>query len=300
MGLEEEVSSRLEVRRLRDPSEYRKIVDVMMEVWGMKDSRAVVAHHLLIAADRRGGLVLGAFDRDTGELLGFCFGIPALTGNGKLYHYSHMTGVVPRCRYKGVGYALKLEQRRLVLEQGLDLIAWTYDPLQAPNAKFNIAKLGAVVRKFYVNYYGELIDSINYGMPTDRFEAEWWIKSKRVELRLSRSQRPPDLERILQMGAEVVTRTREVGGLRLLESFEKRASAETVLVEIPRAIEPLRGAGDALSAWRLGLRELFEEYINGSNYVVVDFVCHEESGRCFYVLWRRDLEKILEEGEPWR
>jgi len=172
----------IEIRRPRDPSEYKKLVEVQLKAWG---AREAVPHHALIAIDRRGGLVLGAFDAETGEALGLCFGVLARSPDGKLYHYSHMTGVVPDAKFKGVGYRLKLKQREWAISQGLELVAWTYDPLQAANAYFNLCKLGAIAKKFYVNYYGELDDAINYGMPTDRLEAEWWVRCKRVEDRLS-------------------------------------------------------------------------------------------------------------------
>ena len=292
----------IEVRRLKDPEEYRMVTEAEVSVWGILDYSSVVAHHVLIAADRRGGLVLGAFEKDSGRIVGFVFGFPAISPEGRLYHYSHMTGVVPEYRYKGLGYILKLMQREFILKQGLDLIAWTYDPLQSPNAKFNIGKLGVIVRKFYINYYGELRDSINIGMPTDRFEAEWWVKSKLVEDKLSSLLRPPTLDTLIKLGSEVVTRVEVINNLPILTDYDLNSSSKLILIEIPEDLSRLRGNNDLLLRWRLGLREVFNRYLNELSYVVVEFVSEFVGGlrRNYYVLLRESLERILSGELPWR
>jgi len=292
----------IEVRRLKDPEEYRMVTEAEVSVWGILDYSSVVAHHVLIAADRRGGLVLGAFEKDSGRIVGFVFGFPAISPEGRLYHYSHMTGVVPEYRYKGLGYILKLMQREFILKQGLDLIAWTYDPLQSPNAKFNIGKLGVIVRKFYINYYGELRDSINIGMPTDRFEAEWWVKSKLVEDKLSSLLRPPTLDTLIKLGSEVVTRVEVINNLPILTDYDLNSTSKLILIEIPEDLSRLRGNNDLLLRWRLGLREVFNRYLNELSYVVVEFVSEFVGGlrRNYYVLLREGLERILSGELPWR
>lgn len=292
----------IEVRRLKDPEEYRMVTEAEVGVWGVMDYTSVVAHHVLIAADRRGGLVLGAFEKDTGRMVGFVFGFPAISPDGKLYHYSHMTGVVPEYRYKGLGYILKLMQREYVLKQGLDLIAWTYDPLQSPNARFNIGKLGVVVRKFYINYYGELRDSINIGMPTDRFEAEWWIKSKLVEDKLKGLLKPPTLDTLIKLGGEVVTNVEFSNNLPVLTNYNLDINSKLVLIEIPEDLSKLRSDNNLLLKWRLGLREVFNRYLNELNYVVVEFVSEFVGGfrRNYYILLREGLERILSGELPWK
>ncbi len=292
----------IEVRRLKDPEEYRMVTEAEVSVWGILDYSSVVAHHVLIAADRRGGLVLGAFEKDTGRIVGFVFGFPAISPEGRLYHYSHMTGVVPEYRYKGLGYILKLMQREFVINQGLDLIAWTYDPLQSPNAKFNIGKLGVIVRKFYINYYGELRDSINIGMPTDRFEAEWWVKSKLVEDKLKGLLRPPTVDTLTKLGGEIVTNVEFSNNLPILTNYDLDSTSKLILIEIPEDLSRLRGNNDLLLNWRLGLREVFNRYLNKLNYVVVEFVSGFVGSirRNYYVLLREGLERILGGELPWR
>ena len=290
----------IEIRRPKNSDEYRKLMDVQVEIWGMPDYREAVTYHMLISADRHGGLVLGAFEKDTGRPVGLVFGIPGYL-NGKVFHYSHMAGVISDYRYKGLGYILKLKQREFVLKQGLNLIVWTYDPLQGSNAKFNVGKLGVIVRKFHRNYYGELRDQINIGMPTDRFEAEWWIKSRRVELKLQKKLKSPSLKQVLSSGADLVTETKRTNDYRKLKNYNLKSNSSLVVVEIPGDLNRLRRNRDVLLEWRFGLREVFETYLR-KGYIVMEFISEFENGlrRNFYVLWKESLDKILKGEAPWR
>ena len=73
---------------------------------------------------------------------------------------------------------MKTYQREHVLRQGLDLITWTYNPLLARNAQLNIAKLGAVCTTYLPNLYGPMRDGLNAGLPSDRFQVDWWIATR--------------------------------------------------------------------------------------------------------------------------
>jgi len=290
----------IEIRRPKNSDEYRKLMDVQVEIWGMPDYSEAVTYHMLISADRHGGLVLGAFEKDTGRPVGLVFGIPGYL-NGKVFHYSHMAGVVSDYRYKGLGYILKLKQREFVLKQGLNLIVWTYDPLQGSNAKFNVGKLGVIVRKFHRDYYGELRDQINIGMPTDRFEAEWWIKSRRVELKLQKKLKSPSLKQVLSSGADLVTETKRTNDYRKLKNYNLKSNSSLVVVEIPGDLNRLRRNRDVLLEWRFGLREVFETYLR-RGYIVMEFISEFENGlrRNFYVLWKESLDKVLKGEAPWK
>jgi predicted GNAT superfamily acetyltransferase len=193
-------------------------------------------------------------------------------------------------------------QRDYVLKQNIDLIAWTYDPLQSSNAKFNIGKLGIIVRKFYINYYGELRDSINFGMPTDRFEAEWRIKSKLVESKLKGSLKPPSLNILTKLSADIVTKVELANNLPVLTSYNLDSNSKLVLIEIPEDLSKLRINNEILNKWRLGLREVFNRYINELKYVVVEFIseCVGILRRNYYVLLKENLEHILSGEFPWR
>ena len=175
----------LPIHPLSTHGEIRAVEQLQREVWGLPDVEVVPLHVLLTAA-KNGGLLLGAFDGAT--LAGFVFGFPGLTPDGKLKHCSHMAGVHPAYRNRGLGYSLKLAQRQHVLAQGIDLITWTFDPLETRNASLNFHKLGAVCNTYIPNLYGEMRDGLNAGLPSDRFQVDWWIASERVAQRL---EQPP-------------------------------------------------------------------------------------------------------------
>jgi len=288
------------IKAIEDPEKYWEIVDLMIEVWGIKDYREVVAAHMLRAAADNGGLVLAAYKN--GEMIGFIFGIPAIDERGRLYHYSHMLGV--KKEYRGTGAALKLKmaQRDFVLRQGLDLVMWTFDPQQGRNANFNFAKLGVICRRFYRNYYGTMRDEINRGLVSDRFKVEWWIKSKRVEKRLSGEFPPPRIEDIEGI-AELVVKTREIApGVRKIEEVILNAEDEILLVEIPANVDRVRDYSlELANDWRLKLRPVFEGYFS-KGYIAVEFISHLEKGerRNYYLFWRTPLEEVLDGGKPWR
>ncbi|MGD9316090.1 MAG: GNAT family N-acetyltransferase, partial [Anaerolineae bacterium] len=127
------------IRPLESIAEFHACEALQRRVWVLPDDLEVVPLHLLLTAQRNGGLVLGAFDG--GELVGFLFGFPAYDQDGRPKHCSHMMGVDPDCQGAGIGYQLKLAQREFALAQGLDLVTWTYDPLESRNAYLNIHKL---------------------------------------------------------------------------------------------------------------------------------------------------------------
>jgi predicted GNAT superfamily acetyltransferase len=92
-----------------------------------------------------------------------------------------MLGVLPEYRNARVGRSLKLAQRDDALSRGIDLIEWTFDPLEIKNAFFNMERLGAIVRRYVPNQYGTTSSPLHGGLPTDRCIAEWWISSPRVK-----------------------------------------------------------------------------------------------------------------------
>jgi predicted GNAT superfamily acetyltransferase len=100
---------------------------------------------------------------------------------GKPFLHSHMTAVVPEFRDHGVGRRMKLFQRQDALKRGIELIEWTFDPLDLKNAHFNFVRLGAVARRFIPDCYGVTSSPLHAGLLTDRLVAEWWLSSERVK-----------------------------------------------------------------------------------------------------------------------
>ncbi len=168
----------IETRQLSTHAEMRDAVRLQQEIWGFEEVE-LIPLRMFVVASKVGGQVLGAFDGD--RMVGFCLAVPGLKPGGKTYLHSHMLGVLPDYRDAGVGRQLKLEQRREALTRGIDLIEWTFDPLEIKNAFFNMERLGAIVRRFVVNQYGMTTSHLHGGLPTDRCIAEWWIATPRAE-----------------------------------------------------------------------------------------------------------------------
>ena len=168
----------LEIHQLSKLGEFSDAVRLQREIWGFKDVD-LLPLRLFVVASKVGGQALGAFH--DGRMVAFCLCIPGLKPGGKYYLHSHMLGVLPEYRNSGVGRKLKLKQREYALASGIDLIEWTFDPLEIKNAFFNIERLGAIARRYVHNQYGTTTSHLHGGLPTDRLIAEWWIRTNRVE-----------------------------------------------------------------------------------------------------------------------
>jgi predicted GNAT superfamily acetyltransferase len=168
----------IQVRALTQLSELSEAVRLQKLIWGFDDIE-IIPLRLFVTASKVGGQVFGAFDGD--RLIGFCLAIPGIKSGGKIYLHSHMLAVLPDYRNAGLGRILKLGQRTDALQRGIDLIEWTFDPLEIKNAYFNIERLGAIVRRYVLNQYGRTSSTLHAGLPTDRCVPEWWLASRRVE-----------------------------------------------------------------------------------------------------------------------
>jgi predicted GNAT superfamily acetyltransferase len=167
----------VELRRCHGIEDFRACVALQKEVWNFTDAE-LVPLRMFVVADKVGGQVMGAFEGDT--MVGFALSVPG-TRSGHIYLHSHMLAVRKDHRNGGLGRQLKLMQREDALARGIELIEWTFDPLEIKNAYLNIEKLGAVARRYNINQYGITSSPLQGGLPSDRLIAEWWLKSKRVE-----------------------------------------------------------------------------------------------------------------------
>ena len=243
-------TSGIVIRQVETFAELRAVEEMQKEVWGVPDIDVVPLTHL-IAAQAAGGVLLGAFDRKI--LVGFVYGFVAQE-DGEIAHHSHMLAVKHAYRNFNLGYKLKLAQREAVLAQGINLITWTFDPLQSLNAYFNFTKLGVIADRYFVNFYGEEAASFLHQFGTDRFWVKWVLNSERVVQRLN---------------------TKEL----VLEN-----PADKLLVEIPGDINHVQQESPAQAReWRERTRKAFSEAID-AGYVVRDF--YREAERGFYILGR--------------
>ena len=172
----------------------------------------------------------------------------------------------------------------MVRHQDLDHITWTYDPLLSRNAYLNITKLGAVCNTYRRSEYGDMRDGLNAGLPSDRFQVDWWINTRRVERRLSkRARRPLKLENFSKADLQPLysLHSQAEGWSRPPEHFSP-LDGKLALAEIPSDFGALKEADFALARdWRFFTRELFETAFH-AGYLVTDFVY--DGGYSFYVL----------------
>ena len=169
------------VRLCQGLDELRACVALQKEVWNFSDAE-LVPLRMFVVADKVGGQVMGAFDGTA--MVGFALSVPG-TRTGHVYLHSHMLAVRKDHRNSGLGRRLKLLQREDALARGIELIEWTFDPLEIKNAYLNLEKLGAIARRYNINQYGITSSPLQGGLPSDRLIAEWWLKSKRVETLLA-------------------------------------------------------------------------------------------------------------------
>ena len=173
--------NQIEVRPLIATTDLAEAVRLQQEIWGFKDVELLPVR-LFVVATKVGGQVFGAFEGH--RMIGFLLAIPGMKPGGKSYLHSHMMGVLPDYRDRGIGRMLKEEQKADALKRGVSLIEWTFDPLELKNAFFNIERLGAVVRRYVLNQYGTTTSHLHGGLPTDRCIAEWHIQRSRIEVPL--------------------------------------------------------------------------------------------------------------------
>lgn len=295
----------IRLRILEIPEEITLVEELQRAVWPGNETE-VIPGHVLLTVIHNGGLAVGAFaerpGEDSQELVGCVFGFPGLysTPDGpRLKHCSHMMAVLEQYRDLGIGFALKRAQWQLVRNQGLDRITWTFDPLLSRNAYLNISKLGAVCNTYLVNEYGIMQDDINRGMPSDRFQVDWWVNSQRVTRRLSkRARKPLDLAHYFASGVEVINPT-EIGDdgwphpapndhyepIPRSADPGRREVAPLLLVEIPSDFLALKSANLELALrWRQHSQSLFTDLFE-RGYLVTDFVFLKGTHpRSFYVL----------------
>jgi predicted GNAT superfamily acetyltransferase len=279
------------IRSLSSAKDMIALESLQRRIWPGSEID-VVPGHLMLTIEHSGGVLLGAFEED--RLVAFVLGFlgvdsatPDRVAMARLKHCSHMLGVDPDYRDRGIGLRLKLAQRRLVIEQGIRLVTWTYDPLQSRNAHINIRRLGAVSRRYLPNLYGEMRDDVNKGIPSDRFEVEWWVSSPRVVTRVEGSRRPVDLANILAAGAHKLNPA-TLGADDLPHPSEELEPMEgnLLLVEIPPDFDAIRRSDmDLARLWRVQTRQVFQDAF-GMGYLVSDFVHlqDERFPRSYYLL----------------
>jgi predicted GNAT superfamily acetyltransferase len=241
------------VRELHDPAELRLVQRLFEEIWRpAPDNPPPVTAELLRALAHAGNYVAGAWAGE--RLAGACMGFLSAPGGahgGRALH-SHIAGVAPGTQRRGVGFALKLHQRAWTLDRGLPLAVWTFDPLVARNAWFNLAKLGADADEYLPDFYGPMTDAINAGDASDRLLVAWRLDDPKVAAACAGSPAEPDPEALHAAGAQLAL-DQDADGLPVAG----KADAPVLLVRVPRDMEGLRGSHPAAaSRWRHAVRDV--------------------------------------------
>jgi predicted GNAT superfamily acetyltransferase len=228
------------IRELHRPEELKAAQRLFEEIWRPAEGNPPpMTAELLRALAHAGSYVAGAFagTRLVGASAGF-FTAPPDPGL-----HSHITGVAPGGQHRGVGFALKVHQRAWALARGITVVAWTFDPLVARNAWFNLAKLGARPTAYLEDFYGPMTDAINAGMASDRLLVTWRLDDPAVAAACAgRPRQPPPVqaEAALTVGPDLQPVARDPG-------------TPAVTVAVPPELEALDPG--LRRAWRQAVRE---------------------------------------------
>src|SRR5215470_4388714 len=238
------------IRECVSIEDFKQCIELERSVWNDSDL-GIMPIRLYMISKACNAPTIGAFDAD-GSLIGFVHTSLALIGKNVVYH-SHLAAVQEGLRHRDIGFRMKMAQRQRALEAGVPLIIWTFDPLQSRNAYLNIRKLGAIIRRYESNYYGEGLSTVfGNGIPSDRVFAEWWVSSPHVSSRLGGKTNP----------------TEDV--------------CATVL--IPEDINSIAASSSEENLrWRLRVREAFQRELTGG-LIVRGFERHSDRAESSYLL----------------
>jgi predicted GNAT superfamily acetyltransferase len=231
-------------------AQARAAVRVLTRIWPQPDGHDPVTPELAWVFAHTGNYVALALVGDT--VVGSAIGFRALDAAGPYLH-SHIAGVVPEWQGSNIGFALKEHQRSWAIDAGLERVTWTFDPLVARNAYFNVSKLGARLTGYHVNFYGQMDDGINNGDETDRCVATWDLRASRVEAAARGEFDVPDIGALSGAGVPAVIRVGPAGE----PVVSPRPDADALLLQLPVDVVAMRAADPGLGrAWRESLREV--------------------------------------------
>ena len=286
-----------QLKTIEDLFPFEKL---QMDVWGFIQRDIIPARFIRVLC-KHGGFAMGAFDGNV--MVGFVFGVPAIH-YGRPSQHSHMLAVLPEYRDQNVGFKLKEAQRKDAIERNLDLVTWTFDPLQSKNAHLNLNKLGVIACSYEINFYGEESSSdLHSALGTDRILAEWWLHSDKVKSIMDGSLPVPaspagrrqagtqkEIKEFLSGGMKVNMTERDEQGLLIPSELDLTALEDVLLLEIPDNIDETKMSNLPLARlWREHIQKALLHYFSAGYYI--NSLQIERKGnmrRIFYVLERLD------------
>ena len=274
------------IKQLHTIEELEVFSQLEFAIWGEEP----IPVHQTSTVAKNGGIILGGYVDNC--LVGILYSFPGMK-KGSIYLCSHILGFLPEYRGKGYGELMKEKQREIALQQGYDLITWTFDPLESANANLNIGKLKGVCRQYIENYYGDSDDILSVGLPTDRFLVERYIDSEHVKT--SRSFKQVEAKRIFEI-------SRTEGGYPVVTGFcqkvlENLETEGAVAVTMPTTFQQMKKDDFSLAKeWRFKTREMFNRLFSHS-FVVVDTVRDLMNETQDYVLVKQEQVQIDFKGK---
>ena len=280
------------VREARGREDYDACVSLQREVWGLSDLEITSAIQL-IATVHAGGLLLVA-EAASGPIVGFSYGFAAWS-DGAAHVHSDMLAVLPAWRGRGVGLRLKWAQRKAVLDRGLGLVTWTFDPMRVKNARLNLSHLGAISHEFLPDLYGRTSSALHHGLATDRLLARWELRSPRVR-RLAAGQAAP--ARATQ--AERLNHVRLQGGLPVSSEPRLDLDARRLLLEVPPDWDAVCRADPGLAREWQGVVRRSLEAVFARGYAAVAVAAVPGAPGIAYVLERLVIRSRLRQAAAGR
>jgi len=277
----------LEIRPLESEADFRACVRLQEEIWGEGFSERVPLA-ILGVSTRLGGVASGAFDA-RGEMVAFVFGLTGIE-MGRAVHWSDMLAVKPGYRDAGLGRALKLHQRELLLERGVRRMYWTFDPLESRNGRLNLSRLGGLGRQYAEDMYGGSDSPLHAGIGTDRLVVTWEMDSPRVVDRIAGVHRAPLLDELRDVpDAFPVSMEGEfpVPG-EVLPPDPGYFGEGALLMAVPRDIQGLKARSMELAiAWRTATRAVLGPLLGSGDWEVSELLPGESVSR-YLVTLRQD------------
>ncbi|MGC8581602.1 MAG: GNAT family N-acetyltransferase [Thermoplasmata archaeon] len=254
----------MEIVRVWDISHYQQIQELQVKIWGLK-TEPPVPIPLMVAMNNNGGLVEAAFDGST--IIGFTLAFYGKDERGK-YLYSHMAGVDPEYRNKGIGYELKMHQFETAEKLGFKEIRWTFDPLKLRNSYFNTRKLKSFCYGYKINYYGIMGSEENQRSESDRIFAHHFPGKEPVK-NLDFDEVEFDIDNPPKIEIEKINN-------------------EVLSYPIPKDLSIL--SDSEIYKWRIGLRKAITK-LEHRNYILVDTVPKEDYGYLVFV--KKNISGLL-------
>ncbi|MGG1662557.1 GNAT family N-acetyltransferase [Brevibacillus sp. NRS-1366] len=283
---DKQLSASLTIRLMNTYEELLAVKELEEIIWASDDP---VPLHQTMAAVKHGGMVIGAFAGE--RLVGFQYSFAGFDGE-KAYLCSHNLGIHPDYQRGGIGEKLKLAQQKAAIEKGYDLVSWTYDPLETVNGNLNIRKLGAICSTYLENCYGEMTDILNAGIPSDRFQVEWWIRHPDVTEKLANPRKKREMDAHAKPALQFVINPQGDPEPQEIDLTQEQHDCQ-LIVAVPSAFQAVKARDFNLALrWRMETRAVFKHYFQ-NGWIVCDFIKSDPIEPVHYYLLEKKGREFL-------